>query len=316
MPTIGQALTTATDRLRVAGSPSPRLDAELLLGHVVGLDRTAVIAHPDAPLGADHEARFEALVVRREAGEPVAYIREVKEFYGLALSVDARALIPRPETELLVDMAISRTRAAIGARPRARDARPFRVLDVGTGSGAIAVAMARALRRAGFGEVVRITASDVSREALSLAVENAVAQGVADLIEFRLADLLLPALEVDDAPGVIAANLPYVASATLDALGPAIAFEPRLALDGGADGLDLVRRLLGELPRVLALGGVALLEIGSDQEAASLAAAATALPAWRASVHRDLAGLPRVLELERPEHETGSTAHDPQLPAR
>jgi release factor glutamine methyltransferase len=147
MPTIGQALAAACERLRTSGSPSARLDAELLLGHVVGLDRTAIVAHPDAPLGADHEARFEALVARREAGEPVAYIREVKEFYGVALSVDARALIPRPETELLVDLAISRTRAAITARLRAVDAPPFRVLDVGTGSGAIVVVMARTLRR-------------------------------------------------------------------------------------------------------------------------------------------------------------------------
>ena len=300
MATFGQTLASATDRLRASGSPSPRLDAELLLGHVVGLDRTSVVAHPDAPLGVDHETRFEALVARREAGEPVAYIREVKEFYGIALSVDARALIPRPETELLVDLAVSRTRAAISARPRAADAPPFRVLDVGTGSGAIAVAMARTLRRGGFADVVRLTASDVSESALSLAVENAVAQGVADLIEFRRADLLLPRTEVDDPPGVIAANLPYVASGALDALGPAIAFEPRLALDGGLDGLDLVRRLLGELPHVLAPGGIALLEIGADQEAAVTAEVAEALPTWSATVHRDLAGLPRVLEVERP----------------
>src|SRR4029453_1043070 len=108
------------------------------------------------------EARFETLVARREAGEPVAYIREVKEFYGFALIADPRALIPRPETELLVDLATSRTRVAIAARPRDADRPPFRVLDVGTGSGAIVVAMARTLRRAGFGDVVRFTASDIS----------------------------------------------------------------------------------------------------------------------------------------------------------
>lgn len=300
MATIGQALASASDRLRASGSPSARLDAELLLGHVVGLDRTAIVAHPDAPLGADHEAQFEALVVRREAGEPVAYIREVKEFYGVALSVDARALIPRPATELLVDLAISRTRVAIAARPRAADAPRFRVLDVGTGSGAIVVVMARTLRRAGFGDVVRFTASDVSEAALSLAVENAVAQGVADLIDFRVADLLSTAIEIDEPPAVIVANLPYVDSATLQELGPAIAFEPRQALDGGPDGLDLVRRLLGELPHVLAPGGVALLEIGSDQQVAATAAAAEALPGWPATIHQDLADLPRVLELEHP----------------
>ena len=193
-------------------------------------------------------------MVRREAGEPVAYIREVKEFYGFALSVDTRALIPRPETELLVELAVSRTRAAISARPRGVDAPRFRVLDVGTGSGAIAIAMARTLRRAGFGDVVRFTASDISEDAIALALENAVSQGVADLIDFRVADLLSTAVQIDEPPGVIVANLPYVASAALDALGPAIAFEPRLALDGGPDGLDVIRRLLDELPRVLAYG--------------------------------------------------------------
>jgi release factor glutamine methyltransferase len=298
--TVGQALASATERLRISGSASPRLDAELLLGHVVGLDRTAILAHPEAPLGADHEARFEALLARREAGEPVAYIREVKEFYGFALSVDARALIPRPETELLVELAISRTRVAIGARPRVDGMPRFRVLDVGTGSGAIVVAMARTLRRAGFGDVIRFTASDISEAAVSLAVENAVAQGVADLIDFRVADLLSTAVQIDDPPAVIVANLPYVASADLDLLGPAIGFEPRLALDGGPDGLDVIRRMLGELPRVLAHGGVALLEIGADQGEAAMAAAGVERPDWAAIVHSDLAGLPRVLEVERP----------------
>jgi release factor glutamine methyltransferase len=300
MPTIGQALTTSTARLVASGSASPRLDAELLMGQVVGLERTAVVAHLDAPLGVDHAAGFEALVVRREAGEPVAYIREVKEFYGFALSVDTRALIPRPETELLVELAISRTRAAIAARPRDAGAPRFRVLDVGTGSGAIAIAMARTLRRAGFGEVVRFTASDISEEAVALALENAVSQGVADLIDLRVADLLSTAIEIDEPPGVIVANLPYVATATLDALGPTIAFEPRLALDGGPDGLDLIRRLLAELPRVLARDGVALVEIGSDQAALATAAAAAALPGWSTTIHPDLAGQPRVMELERP----------------
>jgi release factor glutamine methyltransferase len=156
------------------------------------------------------------------------------------------------------------------------------------------------LRRAGFGEVVRFTASDISEAALALALQNAVSQGVADLIDLRVADLLSTAIEIGDPPGVIVANLPYVATATLDALGPTIAFEPRLALDGGPDGLDVIRRLLAELPRVLARDGVALLEIGADQAALATAAAADALPGWPTTIHPDLAGLPRVMELERP----------------
>jgi release factor glutamine methyltransferase len=299
MATIGQALTAATSRLQGAGSPSPRLDAELLLGHVVGLDRAAVVAHPEVVLGADHAARFDAFVERRAGGEPVAYIREVKEFYGVALGIDARALIPRPETELLVELAIARTRSALGARPRPAGAPPFRILDLGTGSGAIAIAMARALRRARYGDAVRFTATDISEAALALAVENAVAQGVADMIDFRVADLLSSAVQVDGSPDLIAANLPYVASNVIDELGPAIAFEPRIALDGGPDGLDVIRRCLDELPTVLAVDGCALLEIGADQVADLSAAVAASLPGWTQAIHRDLAGRPRVLELGR-----------------
>jgi len=297
---IRETLEVGGARLRGAGSESPRLDAELLLGHVVGLERTSILAHPEAPLSDGQLERFRALVERRAAGEPVAYIRGVKEFYGLALAVDPRALIPRPETESLVELALARVRGALSAAPRPAGTRPFRVLDVGTGSGAVVVALARTLGRAGYGEAVRFTASDRSQDALALAVENAVSHGVADLIDFRVADLLDPAIEVDGPIDLVVANLPYIPSAVLLELPVAASFEPREALDGGPDGLDLVRRLLVDLPRVLVAGGGALLEIGADQGETAVAAAAERLPGWPATIHPDLAGQPRVLSVERP----------------
>jgi len=297
---IRETLEVGGARLRGAGSESPRLDAELLLGHVVGLERTSILAHPEAPLSDGQLERFRALVERRAAGEPVAYIRGVKEFYGLALAVDPRALIPRPETESLVELALARVRGALSAAPRPAGTRPFRVLDVGTGSGAVVVALARTLGRAGYGEAVRFTASDRSQDALALAVENAVSHGVADLIDFRVADLLDPAIEVDGPIDLVVANLPYIPSAVLPELPVAASFEPREALDGGPDGLDLVRRLLVDLPRVLVAGGGALLEIGADQGETAVAAAAERLPGWPATIHPDLAGQPRVLSVERP----------------
>ena len=141
-------LEAGTERLRAAGSDSPRLDAELLLAFAIGVDRTAVIAHGDAPVGVDAEAAYLDLVARRESGEPVAYIRGIKEFHGIALTVDARALIPRPETELLVDQAIDEIMAALTSGA-VRAADRCSVVDVGTGSGAIAVALAVALRKRG-----------------------------------------------------------------------------------------------------------------------------------------------------------------------
>jgi release factor glutamine methyltransferase len=297
---IRETLEVAVARLRGAGSESARLDAELLLGHVVGLERTSILAHPEAPLSDGQLERFGALVERRAAGEPVAYIRGVKEFYGLALAADPRALIPRPETETLVELALARIREELSAAPRPAGTRPFRVLDVGTGSGAVVVALARTLRRSGYGEAVRFTASDRSQDALALAVENAVSHGVADLIDFRVADLLDPAIEVDGPIDLVVANLPYIPSAVLPELPVAAGFEPREALDGGPDGLDLVRRLLEDLPRVLVGGGGALLEIGADQGEAAIAAAAERLPGWPATIHPDLAGQPRVLSVERP----------------
>jgi release factor glutamine methyltransferase len=306
---VGTLLAAATRTLRDSGSPSPRLDAELLLGHVLGIDRAGLIASHDAPVGPERAADFEAAVERRRTGEPVAYIRGIKEFFGLAFSVDRRALIPRPETERLVEIALERIREVLVDRPRPRGAAALRVWDVGTGSGAIAVSLAVECRRRGYAGEVRVLATDVSGDALSLATENAVSHGVADMVSLRVADLV----DLDSATAgewlpvdLVCANLPYVPSEVLPALPVAASFEPPLALDGGPDGLAVIRRPLPELPRVLTDRGVALLEIGADQADPLSAAVRGALGNWRLTVHHDLAGLPRVAELQRGQAQAGA----------
>ena len=300
-PTVGALLHAAVERLHASRSESARLDAELLLGNVLGVDRTVLIAHSEARVGTGQAAAFETVLVRREAGEPVAYIRGVKEFHGLAFTVDARALIPRPETELLVDLVVDRVREVLTSAPRRPGAEPFRAWDVGTGSGAIAVAAVVALQARGYGPgVVRMLASDLSAEALSLAIENAVGHGVADRIDFARGDLLDVEPDPPASVDLVVANLPYVPRDELPNLPVAASFEPQTALDGGPDGLEVIRRLIAQLPRVLAPTGVAFLEIGSDQEGTAVAAAVATLPRWTASVVPDLGGHPRALRLEAP----------------
>ncbi|MEK6719187.1 MAG: HemK/PrmC family methyltransferase [Chloroflexota bacterium] len=297
MSTVEALLRSGMARLKASGSESARLDAELLLGMAVGTERTALRAHPEAPVGTDAEATYAAALVRREAGEPVAYIRGLKEFHGVALGVDARALIPRPETETLVDLADAEVLRRLTAAPRPRGAPAMVLADVGTGCGTVAVALIVALRRRGADGDVEILATDISHEALDLARENAVGHGVADRVRFVEADLLPPGGGPYE---LVLANLPYVQSAAVAQLPIAASFEPRLALDGGPDGLALIRRLLDRLPDALGPDGVALLEIGGDQGEAIVVAVADRLPGWHCTVAPDLGGLPRVARVERP----------------
>jgi release factor glutamine methyltransferase len=305
---VGELLSGAAARLREAGSETPRLDAEVLLADMLRTDRTRLMTHPETPIGDGIAERFEVALVRRAGGEPVAYIRGIKEFFGLAFATDERALIPRPETERLVEAGREEImdRLALAARrrvvaPGSIDG-PIRLADVGTGGGAVAVALAVELRRIGviLGTDVTILATDDSAEALELARENAAGHAAADGMRFVEADLLPPVLP-DDGPllDIVLANLPYVRSDAIDGLPVAASFEPRSALDGGPDGLDIIRRLLARLPDVLADDGVALFEIGADQGSTAPDAVATELPGWTASVEPDLAGLPRILRVGR-----------------
>jgi release factor glutamine methyltransferase len=296
MATVGELLNSGTARLRASGSESARLDAELLLGWAIGAGRTTVIAHPNAPVGADAAATYEAAVTRREKGEPVAYLRGIKEFYGLAFATDPRALIPRPETEILVEAAEREVARRLISEPRPAGTPNLRVVDVGTGSGAIAIALAASLRRRRMLPEVMLLAIDSSAAALSLARENAVAHAVADTISFVEGDLLSPG----EAPfDLILANLPYIPSRDVDGLPVAASFEPRVALDGGPDGLDLVRRLLAALPGALTPSGTALLEIGFDQGPAVEAEVARLSGTWMCRVQADLSGCPRLAWVER-----------------
>ena len=287
--TTGELLREGADRLRASGSETPRLDAELLLGHAVGVGRTAIVAHPEAPVGADAARTYRGAIDRRAAGEPVAYIRGLKEFNGLAFFVDDRVLIPRPETERLVELGLAEIMRRLGLRVGV--GAPIRVADVGTGSGAIAVALAAGLRHRNALDAATVLATDRSPDALDVARDNAVGHAVADRITFALADLV-----PDDAQpfDVLLANLPYVRSAAMAGLPRATTFEPAVALDGGPDGLAIIGRLVDRLPALLVPDGVALLEIGADQGEAIVALVAARLPGWSCTVESDLAGHPRV----------------------
>jgi release factor glutamine methyltransferase len=297
MATVDALLTEAVTRLRTAGSETARLDAEVLLGHVLGIDRTGVIAHPEAPVGDGSAQRYREALERHEAGEPVAYIRGVKEFHGLAFATDSRALIPRPETERLVDLAELEVVQRLTGAPRPDRAPGLRVLDVGTGSGAIAITLATLLARRRMLDAVEIVATDISAKALELARENTVGHALGERITFEEADLT-PGSSMERWDLVLA-NLPYVRSEVMSSLPAATTFEPPLALDGGPDGLAVMRRLLDRLPVVLASDGVALLEIGGDQGQDIVAAVGTHLPGWSCTVETDLGGLPRVARIRR-----------------
>ncbi|HSL98377.1 MAG TPA: peptide chain release factor N(5)-glutamine methyltransferase [Candidatus Deferrimicrobiaceae bacterium] len=295
MATVRELLTEGQARLLASGSESARLDTELLLAHALDTERTTILAHPEAPVGETAADRYRAALARREGGEPVAYIRGFKEFHGLAFGVDERALIPRPETERLVDLAEAEiVRRLIGA-PRPAGSPRLRIIDVGVGCGAVAIAVAVALRRRNMLDEVELTATDVSADAIALATENAVAHAVADAIRLREAELL-PGWEVRRWDLVLA-NLPYVRTSAIADLPRAATFEPRLALDGGPDGLAVIGRLVDLLPTALEADGAAMVEIGGDQEAELRSLVAERLPSWSCSVERDLGGLPRVAVL-------------------
>ena len=288
---VADVLARATRHLGDSGSPSARLDAEVLLAHVMGRDRSWLLAHPEATV-EDADA-FDALLERRASGEPVAYIRGFKDWRDLRILTDARALIPRPETELLADAAIGEIEGRL-----ARDGAPVVAWEVATGSGAVALAIALRFRDELEVGRLRLVASDVSSDALDLATENLAAHGATALVELIHTDLLAPAGATATRPDVIVANLPYVSSAEVDERRGSLGFEPRIALDGGPDGLDLLRRLMAELPTAIAPSATVLLELGVGQVEAVRALAPEAVSV---SVVPDLAGLDRVVRVEMPD---------------
>jgi release factor glutamine methyltransferase len=247
--TIEDVLRWATDDFRARGVDSPRLDAELLLGRATGLSRIQLIVEAKKELEGAQLAAFRDLVKRRRAREPIAYILGSREFYGHAFRVDARVLVPRPDTEALVETALLRTRHVSLA---------MRALDLCTGSGCVAVSLA--LDR----PTSLVLATDQSEGALAVARDNALRLG-AYRVAFALGDLYAavpPGYRFD----VVTANPPYIATADLPGLMPDVRdFEPRLALEGGEDGLDLVRRVVAGAAPCLVPGGVLAVEVGAGQ---------------------------------------------------
>jgi release factor glutamine methyltransferase len=292
--TTGAVLSHATERLRASGSPTPRLDAEILVSHAVERDRAWLLAHLDEPMPAAAQAELLGWVDRRSRGEPIAYIRGFKEWYGVRLATDRRALIPRPETELLVDEAGRDIAERI-----ARDDRRILLREVGTGSGAVAVALGRRFRAALALGRVRLVASDTSADAVELASENLAAHGLDQLVTVAVTDLLDPVGPRAEAPDIVVGNLPYLRTAEVATGTGSLAWEPRAALDGGPDGLALIRELVRALPRSLAEDGSVLLEIGEDQ-ADEIRAMVDELPGrWAVSTIHDLAGHERIVRLVR-----------------
>ncbi len=275
MATLREALLWGEQALAQSALDSPRLDAEILLSHALGITRVQLHAHPQGQLSPTELARYHQLIERRARREPVAYIVGHKEFYGLDLFVDERVLIPRPETELLVEKAIE-----IGQRQSV-------VADVGTGSGAIAVSLAVHLPQ------ILVYATDASPAALEIAARNCRRHGVEDRVHLLQGHLLEPLPEPVD---LIVANLPYVSQAELAQLPPEInCYEPREALNGGPDGLDHIRRLLAQAGGHLKSRGIVLLEIGATQGQAVIALARRNFPAARVEIVKDYAGLDRVV---------------------
>ena len=282
--TIADLMSTAESRL---GSNSPALDTQVLLAHALSRPRTWLLARPEYVPSPKEAQTFLGLLERAAVGEPIPYLIGAREFYGLDFIVTPAVLIPRPETELLVERGLAWLHCRKSTVSNRQSAAMF-VADVGTGSGCIAVALARLASNA------RIVATDISSEALEVARANTRRHEVADRIEFLQGDLLEP---LPEPVNLIGANLPYVPTPSFDSLQVARS-EPRLALDGGPDGLTLIRRLLARAPTKLAPHGALLLEIEARQGAKALDLARAAFPAAQVRLQRDLAGLDRLLEIQ------------------
>lgn len=276
-------LTDALERLAQAGVESPRFEAQLLLAMALGVSRTTVITATYPEPTAEQEGRFARLVAQREQRVPLAYLRGTQEFYGLPFTVSPATLIPRPETELLVDFARERLAARLRSHPESETV-PF--ADIGTGSGCIAIAVLANVPQASAVGV------DISPAALTVAAENARQNGVAERIQFIQASLLAA---VGTHLELIVANPPYIPAAQIPTLQPEVRdFEPHLALDGGQDGLDFYRVLARSAASHLRPGGWLAVEVGQGQ--AEAVAAEFQHGGWQnVGRRRDLAGIERIV---------------------
>lgn len=279
--TIGRVLSWTKQYFADKGVAQPRLDAEVLLSHVLGMDRLHLYVRFDQPLLPEELAAFRALVLRRAAREPVAYILGTKEFMGLDFAVSPAVLIPRPDTEILVEACEERLRGLAEAR----------ILEIGPGSGAVVVSLLKRQPR------WTAVAVELSPAAAQVTRENARTHGVAERLEVRQGDLLAP-LGREERFEAIVSNPPYIAAADLAGLQPEVRREPALALDGGADGLDVYRRLVVAALVHAVPGGWLLLEVGAGQ-APQVSALGVAAGWQAAAVLPDYGGIERVVVLRK-----------------
>ncbi|MBX3128224.1 MAG: peptide chain release factor N(5)-glutamine methyltransferase [Polyangiaceae bacterium] len=280
---IGRVAAWAQEDFRARGFDSPRLDAELVIAHALGVDRIRLILERDRPLSPAELAGVRELIKRRRGGEPVSYILGSREFYGLPFRVAPAVLIPRADTETLVEVALAATRARSmhGA-----------LLDLCTGSGCVAIAFARQRR------TWRVTGADIEEAALEVARHNALRLGVLPNVDFVQGDLF-DAVASPRRFDAIVGNPPYIPSTLVEQLDPGIRdFEPRIALDGGADGLDIVRRIVSGAAERLTPGGSLALELHYDQ-AERVSALLAAAGFGEIAVHRDHAGHQRVVSAKQ-----------------
>lgn len=286
MITSGEAVARGTQLLKEVGLPTPRLDAQLLAGHILGIERAMLYAYPEREMSPEQEQAFFDLIERRGHGEPVAYLLGHKEFYGRDFLVDRRVLIPRPETELLVEaaLAVIQQKIAAGQMPL--------VADIGTGSGAIAITLA--------GEepsLPYLYACDISPQALEVALLNSQRHHVEQRVSLRQGDLLAALPEPVD---ILIANLPYVGTEEMALLAPDVrAYEPHLALFSGPYGLGLLQRFCQETQQsgMLKSGGVMLLEIGYQQRTPLTQSIYELWPHATIAYEKDYGGWNRLLQI-------------------
>ena len=281
--TIQRLLTWTTDFFRERGIESPRLDAEVLLSALLGRDRMYLYVHFDEPLEPEELARFRGYVKERAAHVPLAYVLGRREFMGLDFRVTRDTLIPRPDTEILVQCAVDFLCARLEAGATA-----CTIADIGTGTGAIALSTLH------YTEGTRADAVDISPAAAAVARENAERLGLTERIDIHVGDLLAPL--AGGRYDMILSNPPYIPTADIATLMPEVrSYEPHLALDGGTDGLNIYRRLMADAPALLKEGGAVAVEVGID-EAAAVAALAMAHPRIvRTETLKDLGGIERVV---------------------
>ena len=267
--------------MAAAGITEPRRDAALLLGEVLNRDRSFMIAHPEHSVAADQLQKFREFIARRASGEPLQYITGHQEFFKLDFAVTPDVLIPRPETELIVEVALEILRPDQAAR----------LLDIGTGSGCLAISILKELPNP------RAVATDISASALKVARRNAERHGVTDRLRLIDSDLY-SAMASDDVFDLLVSNPPYVPEADLKSLQPEVQYEPAVALAGGVDGLAIIRRILRDAPRFLCAGGHLIFEIGFGQSE-SVGALVGARDWQMIEIRRDLQGIPRTVVVRR-----------------